>query len=498
MANFAQWFIDFFKKFFEDVWTLIKGFFLGFYNLFVGFPIEYVKTFREASQSFSFLDWLLSIFFILIFVFLILMFYIVLIQLIRRYFRFSKIEYDKMTLLNQINHLERKIRSGRFTQTKESSTSPLTLAKPKQQIAKGSRFTKLNLIDEKYKYTVLPTYMEESDKLTLNQLINHFRNYASHHHKLYYNEEVMATFIAGMATSKLIIIEGISGTGKTSLPYVFGKFISNDCKIISVQPSWRDRFEMMGYFNEFTKKFNETEFLSSIYEATYRTDINVILLDEMNLARVEYYFADFLSLLELPSSDEWLLEIVPEQLIGDPMNLKEGNIKIPENIWFVGTANNDDSTFAITDKVYDRASTIVLNERATPFSAPDTSNIKISYDFLRKLFMKQEKKITFKKKSLIKLNMLNKYITKKYKITFGNRIMKQLLEFVPVYIACGRSEIEGIDYLIARKIIRKFESLNLPFLKTELEELLTVFDDLFGDAQLVKSSALIREYIKRI
>ena len=88
----------------------------------------------------------------------------------------------------------------------------------------------------------------------------------------------------------------------------------------------------------------------------------------MNLARVEYYFVDFLSLLELPNSDEWQLEIIAEQQIGDPVNLKEGKIKIPENVWFVGTANNDDSTFAITDKVYDRASSISMNEKSYTFS----------------------------------------------------------------------------------------------------------------------------------
>ena len=90
-----------------------------------------------------------------------------------------------------------------------------------------------------------------------------------------------------------------------------GKFFKNDAKIISVQPSWRDRTEMIGYLNEFTKKFNETDFLEAVYEATYRTDINFVVLDEMNLARVEYYFADFLSLLEMPHPSEWLVDLVP-------------------------------------------------------------------------------------------------------------------------------------------------------------------------------------------
>ena len=79
-----------------------------------------------------------------------------------------------------------------------------------------------------------------------------------------------------------------------------GKFLITIHLLSPVQPSWRDRAEMIGYLNEFTK-FNETDFLKAIYEATYRTDINFIVLDEMNLARIEYYFADFLSVLEMPN-----------------------------------------------------------------------------------------------------------------------------------------------------------------------------------------------------
>ena len=158
-----------------------------------------------------------------------------------------------------------------------------------------------------------------------------------------------------------MILEGISGTGKTSLPYAMGKFFGHDSHIIAVQPSWRDRAEMMGYLNEFTKKFNETEFLESIYETTYRNDPNFVVLDEMNLARVEYYFAEFLSLLEMPDTDQWLIDIVPDTQPGDPNHLVKGKMLLPQNVWFIGTANKDDSTFTITDKVYDRATPIENN-----------------------------------------------------------------------------------------------------------------------------------------
>lgn len=65
-----------------------------------------------------------------------------------------------------------------------------------------------------------------------------------------------------------------------------------------------------GYFNEFTKNFNETEVLKRIYSSEYNDDVNFILLDEMNIARVEYYFAEMLSILEMPDPAEWELDLV--------------------------------------------------------------------------------------------------------------------------------------------------------------------------------------------
>jgi len=497
MENFSNWVVEFFKTFFLDIWSLISGFFIGLYNLFIGYPITYYEQLMIRSTDFMLMDWVLTIGFIVIFICLYVMFWLIIIQLVKRYFRFSKIEFDKMTLLNQMNLLERKIRDTSVVSIEAPRTKNGD-GKSKQPLSAGSRFTKLNLIDDKYKYSMLPTLMTSKDKLTLSELITHFINYASYHHNLYYSEKTASIFIAGLATSKILILEGISGTGKTSLPYVFGKFIKKDTSIISVQPSWRDRFEMMGYYNEFTKKFNETEFLTSLYDASFRTDVNLIVLDEMNLARVEYYFADFLSLLELPNSDEWLIEIVPEQLIGDPIHLKSGQLKIPRNVWFIGTANNDDSTFGITDKVYDRASSIVMNEKAKPFKGQPLEKINLSFDYLDELFNDAHKSHEISNKNIVALEKLDEFISETFQITFGNRIMNQLYKFVPVYVACGRSEIEGIDYIIARKIIRKFETLNLPFLKNELESLLILFDTLFGKDALKESKAMIIKFIKQI
>ena len=77
----------------------------------------------------------------------------------------------------------------------------------------------------------------------------------------------------------------------------------------------------------------------------------MIILDEMNIARVEYYFAEMLSVMEMPNPDEWRIELVPSTWDNDPAHLKDGRLLIPQNTWYVGTANNDDSTLSDTEKV---------------------------------------------------------------------------------------------------------------------------------------------------
>jgi putative protein kinase ArgK-like GTPase of G3E family len=88
--------------------------------------------------------------------------------------------------------------------------------------------------------------MNQSDMLDLSDLCVRFIIYSASQLKLFYKKEILARRFAGVGTSKVLILEGISGTGKTSLPYAMGKFFNNPTAIISVQPSWRDRSELLG------------------------------------------------------------------------------------------------------------------------------------------------------------------------------------------------------------------------------------------------------------
>ena len=81
---------------------------------------------------------------------------------------------------------------------------------------------------------------------------------------------------------------------------------------------------------------------------------------------------------------------------------------------------------------------------------------------------------------LKKLDELDQYVIEHFRISFGNRIMRQIEDFVPVYVACGGTEIDAVDYLIASKILRKFEQLNLAFIKNELDEFINYLNVNFG------------------
>lgn len=353
------------------------------------------------------------------------------------------------------------------------------------------RFPKLSYVDAKYVDYERPDY---DDTITLERFTEGFRRFAASQMSLYYSHEVVRRFVAGLAASKLLILEGISGTGKTSLPYAFSRYLDNPATIVSVQPSFRDRTELIGYFNEFSKRFNETEFLRALYEANYREDLSLIVLDEMNLARIEYYFAEMLSVLELPSKDEWVLDLVPTAWPGDPDKLENGKIHVPDTVWFVGTANNDDSTFTITDKVYDRAIPIEINDRAEEFDCELQPRCSVTCAHLEALFATARDEHPISDATLTKMLKLNSYLQTRFKLAFGNRIMKQMYDFIPVYVACGGTEIDGLDYIVARKVFKKFESMNVAFVRDEIKGLIAYLEKTFGKTNMQDS----RSYLERI
>ena len=513
MSGFAQYYVGFL----QDLWKNIGEWFLRHISIivkiFYGDWWEsggYFDELGNAISGWNALDYIAFILVLLINIGFIGLLVVLLYQLIRRYVKFAKREVDKDALVEEVSLLNQKVVELIDEKNKILAMRVSQIGAGTQGIAdydasgasskKGkegqSRFSKLIRADQDAAENPRITVMNQTDMVDLPDLVDRFINFSASQLKLFYTRDIISRWFAGLATSKVMILEGISGTGKTSLPYAMGKFFQNDTSIISVQPSWRDRSELLGYLNEFTKRFDETDFLKSVYQASYSDTINLVVLDEMNLARIEYYFAEFLSVMEMPDVSEWKLDIVPTSETSDPKNLINGKILIPQNIWFIGTANKDDSTFTITDKVYDRACTIAINKKADYIDAPYTEAINMTAEYLDDLFKRAQQGYDLSEVSAQAFGELDQFIQDKFKIAFGNRIMKQIRLFVPVYMACGFSEFDGLDYMLRSKILCKFEMLNLTFLKKELDELSLLLDRLFGKEEFKISKEYIEELKK--
>ncbi len=516
MQGFLDWFFAFMTMLIDGFWKIISGIFGGIVQIFN--IVEYINQFNSFKDGFGALDWIFAILsFILVLVILGIIVYMIILG-IRKYIRFRKSAVGNEDLLEEVADLHRDVM--KLTKEKERilalkigqsgvSAKELNEIFDDSEDASGEngesesdtgvdgafapRFIKLDAIDRKYMYYEPPVYKTD---YTLEDLCRDFRNFACSRMGLYYEEKVIRLMFAGLASTKLILLQGISGTGKTSLPYAMGKFFENDATIVSVQPSWRDRTELFGYFNEFSKKFNETDVLRRIYESSYNDDINVIILDELNIARIEYYFAEMLSIMEMPDPNEWRIELVSSAWSNDPLKLKDGKLLIPQNTWYIGTANNDDTTFSVSDKVYDRAFTINIDNKGIPFEAPDVEPARYSYSYVNELYIKAIEEHPVDQKYLDKMEDLDTYVIKKFRVAFGNRIVKQLKMFVPVYVACGGDVLEAIDHVLATKIFRKFESLNLSLIRDEIKGLINYLNTLFGKDKM-KSSIEFLERLQR-
>lgn len=532
MDLFVRFLYDFMTQFFDGLLKIFKGFIDGIVQMFN--LVGYYNVIKNYSSEFSAGDWVFVILAALVVLAIIGFIVFLIVLLFKKYIRVRKTLVEQEALLEEVAKLNRDVL--KISQEKDrimamkvsqlglnpgvSLNDPILIDGTSTSVDKGSnvddddideetntegeetatesgvdtgnsRFYRLSCIDKAMEtYQPKPT----NDEITLEGIIEMFRNFACSQMKLYYKPEVIRLFLSSFGATRLIILQGISGTGKTSLPYAWGKFINNDAIIASVQPSWRDRTELFGYFNEFTKKFNETEVLAKMYEAHFIDTVYLTILDEMNIARVEYYFAEMLSILEMPSRDEWIIELTPDVWDSDPKGLDGGKLKLPDNMWYIGTINNDDSTFMVTDKVYDRAIPIDINDKGAAFDAPFTDHLSLSSKYLESLFDKAKQEHVVSEENMKKLEEMDNYVIEHFRIAFGNRIVKQLKDFVPVYVGCGGSEIDGIDYIISHKILRKFEQLNLSFIRDEIPDFIKYLDKVFGKENMNEC----KDYLNRL
>ena len=503
MDTFFRFLYEFLSQFFSGLNSIVMGLINGIGKIF-DFK-AYLNIVNYYKNDFNIPEWFLVGLAILIMIIVLGLIFWGGYFLLRKYIRIRKSLVDQESLLEEVSTLNSKVAT--LMKEKEDilamKVSKLGLRPDESDTENASddnqpldknteiRFPKLHEVDEKFKDYKVANYNNSFD---LPQLVELFRNFAASQLKLYYTPKMIRLFVSALASTRLVILQGISGTGKTSLAYAWGKFLKHDSCIASVQPSWRDRTELFGYFNEFTKRFNETEVLKEMYVAGYTDDIYTVILDEMNISRVEYYFAEMLSILEMPNKSEWIVEIVPSAWKSDPIHLKDGKLLIPPNMWYIGTINNDDSTFMVTDKVYDRAMPIDINDKGEAFEPVNTPAQDINYSYLDNLFQSAIKDNQISQETLDKIEKMDNYVIKHFRIAFGNRIVAHMKKFVPVFVACGGTEVDGVDYFIARKILRKFEQLNVAYIRDEIDGFVKFLNDEFGEGKMAECI----EYLLRL
>ena len=325
--------------------------------------------------------------------------------------------------------------------------------------------------------------------------------------RLHYTKADLRSFLGGLAMGRLVLLQGISGTGKTSLPMAFARAVGTEAAVIEVQAGWRDPQDLIGHYNSFEKKFYEKEFLQALYRAgTPRCadTIGIVLLDEMNLSYPEQYFSDLLSTLELPPEDRRLV-LMPHPVDPAPALFTEGRkLPIPPNVWFVGTANHDETTMDFADKTYDRSHVMEFPHRPEPFDVGKPSpRGPISFRALRKLFddaIEQcaggaEKTIGFLEKTV------REPLADCFEIGWGPRLERQIRRYVPVVVAAGGTVGEAADHMLAMRLLRKLKNRHdnrpehLEELRRRIEESWTELDK---KGEPTKSSKLLDSELRRL
>ncbi len=288
--------------------------------------------------------------------------------------------------------------------------------------------------------------------------------------ELFYPLEDIRLLLGGLAMSQLHVFQGISGTGKTSLAKAFAKAMGGFCTDIAVQAGWRDRDDLLGHYNAFERRFYEKDCLQALYKAQtprWRDTCNVILLDEMNLSRPEQYFAEFLSALEKNNRDERLISLAETAMPNAPVMLRDGRkILVPSNVWFIGTANHDETTNELADKTYDRAHVMTLPKQDHRFTIKQYDPASFSYASLNKAFDEACNKHRQEVGDLLKWlseDDLTKQLETDFGLGWGNRFEKQAMRFIPVIKAAGGSEGEALDHLLSTRVMRKGIAYSLQY-----------------------------------
>ncbi|MGO3418532.1 MAG: McrB family protein, partial [Pseudolactococcus laudensis] len=190
---------------------------------------------------------------------------------------------------------------------------------------------------------------------------------------LYYSDSDLVNFHISMKTDGMVILSGLSGTGKSKLVTEYATALKANIRFVPVRPFWADDSDLLGYADTVNNIYRpgDSGLIDTLIDAQDNDkSLFIVVFDEMNLARVEHYFSQFLSVLEMDSGDR-MLTLYNQQLESRLYNSEKypSNIRISDNVLFVGTVNTDESTYQFSDKVLDRSNVMTL--KMIPFGSID-------------------------------------------------------------------------------------------------------------------------------
>lgn len=308
-----------------------------------------------------------------------------------------------------------------------------------------------NLIDRKE----VEQYHERDYKVVLKR-INQYINGNGY----IYSYEELSNFYLSLKTKPFVILAGISGTGKSKLVRLFAEAINAKFKSIPVKPDWNDSTELLGYKN-IKDEFVQGELYKVIDEAKDNLDTPYfVCLDEMNLARVEYYLSEYLSVIESRKFEKG--KIVTDELFSKSYfeNIKDNNISIPENLYIIGTVNMDDTTFSFSRKVLDRANTIEFSEvdlETLDFLTDEAETLVVDNSLLKTQFLNIKDALEIDRTYVEEINEkiveINN-ILKPYSKHFGYRVRDEIVFYMlENKLANLLEEDMAFDYQIMQKIL---------------------------------------------
>lgn len=321
-------------------------------------------------------------------------------------------------------------------------------------------------------------------KETINHIYDYMRSLGFR-----YQREEIANFYLALRTKPFVILAGISGTGKTQLPRKFAEALgfSKDQVIqLPVRPDWTDSSDLLGY-TSLADDFVPKELTLAILKAKRNpSKPYFFILDEMNLARVEHYFSDFLSIIETRERDGKEIKteaFLKEEVISKAKNGKEFNsITWPQNLYLIGTVNMDETTHAFSRKVLDRANSIEMNDIDLDWIKPGLaiekmSNVSNSFFetiFLSSLELTEEDKTNFEE-NLDLLKKINE-VLKVADLHFAYRVRDEVAFYLTINRKYDLMDANNaLDFQIVQKILPRIHGSS-ERIQTVLVELLRLLE----------------------